>query len=280
MLEGIVGAGKAIVRVNAEIDFNKITLNQEEFDPSAQVVRSKRNLVESTETSQSDDNSAQAQINQKRGVVSSPAGAQKRNKKEDVATNYEINKITRTILKPAGNVKRLSVAAVIDGNYKLEKSEDGTTLKKYIPRSGEELKKFEDIVKKSMGYNEDREDQVTVSSIPFFEAISIDPMTETAGEEFEILKLAGNWKKTILNLILVVLVFFLIVRPLLNSVKNMNVGSNIDQKELAKPEAPEEYVQIPDPTKEVKTKEKVMELTKASPETTEQVLKGWLSEGE
>ena len=280
MLEGIVGSGKAIVRVNAEIDFNKITLNEEEFDPAAQVVRSKRNLLESTETSQNGGDSAQAQINQKRGVVSSPAGAQQRNKKEDVATNYEINKITRTILKPAGNVKRLSVAAVIDGNYKVEKSEDGTTQKTYIPRSEEELKKFEDIVKKSMGYNEDREDQVTVSSIPFFEAISIDTMTEAAAEGFDISNLVGNWKKTIVNLILVVLVFFLIVRPLLNSVKKMSIETGLDKKELPSPENPEEYVQIPEPAREVKTKQKVIELTKESPETTEQVLRGWISEGE
>ena len=46
MLEGIVGFGKAIVRVNAEIEFDKITLSEEEYDPSATAVRSSRNIEE------------------------------------------------------------------------------------------------------------------------------------------------------------------------------------------------------------------------------------------
>ena len=48
MLEGIVGSGKAIVRVNADINFNRMTLNEEEYDPLETAVRSMRNIEEST----------------------------------------------------------------------------------------------------------------------------------------------------------------------------------------------------------------------------------------
>ncbi len=275
MLEGIVGIGKAIVRVNAEIDFDRITLTEEEYDPSTVAVRSKRNIVESTGRSEEGVDTAETLINQRRGVISPPTGAQKTSTKEDVTTNYEINKIIRTVLKPAGKIKLLSVAAVIDGAYRLEKLEDGTIKKNYIPRSEEELRKFEDIVKRAMGYNEDREDQVSVSSIPFSEPISIEGETERGIKGFDILRLVGNYRKTIVNLLLAVLFFFIIVRPLLKSIKKMTREAISERKELSS--GREEYAQISESGK-AGSKEKALEASKRHPQTTEQVIKGWLGE--
>jgi flagellar M-ring protein FliF len=275
MLEGIVGIGKAIVRVNADIDFNNITLNEEEYDPSATVVRSMRNIEESAQAAEGKSSTSQSIIDQRRGVVQNPAGAQNAKMKKDVLTNYEINKITRTTYKPAGELKQLSVAAVIDGSYKFEKSEDGETQKTYIPRSEEELKKFEDIVKKAMGYNEDREDQVSVSSIPFSETISAD--NEIEDEGVSILKLAGEYRKTFLNILLVILVFFLVIRPLLKGLKNMTSETGFEKMKL--PSDSKEYARIPEPAN-VSQRQQIFEIAKTSPEKTEQLIKGWISEQE
>lgn len=278
MLEGIVGPGKAIVRVNAEIDFNRITLNEEEYDPAAAVVRSKRNITESIQTGEGvGGDTAQTLINQRRGVVSPSTGAQRTKKKEDVTTNYEINKITRTIFKPAGKITRLSVAAVIDGTYKTEKLTDGTIKKDYIPRSQEELTKFEDIVKSAMGYSEDREDQVSVSSMPFSQAIQIDAKAEDWVKKFDILKLVGNYRKTIVNLLIVALVFFLVVRPLLKSIKKMTREAVLERKEL--PAGSKEYAQIPE-SGEISQKDRVLEISKNNPGKTDQIIKGWMGEKE
>ena len=275
MLEGIVGTGKAIVRVNAEIDFDQITLNEEEYDPLAAVVRSKRDIVESTESGEGGEKSAETLVNQRRGVMPSTPGAQEKRTKRDVTTNYEINKISRTIFKPAGKIKLLSVAAVIDGKYKVEKLRDGSIKRTYIARSKEELKTFEDIVKRAMGYNEDREDQVSVSSIPFSEAISLEGEFEGEGEEFDILRVLSSYRKTIVNLLLVALVFFIIVRPLLRTIKRMATEATFETKEL--PSGGKEYKQIPE-SGEVTSREKILEASKKSPKTTEQVIKGWIGE--
>ena len=275
MLVGIVGLGKAIVRVNADIDFNRITLNEEEYDPSTTAVRSKRDIVESAQTKEGGVDTAQTVVDQRRGVVPPPTGAEDKKTKSDVATNYEINKISRTILKPAGTIKRLSVAAVIDGTYRTEKLEDGTIKRNYIPRSGEELKKFEDIVKTAMGYNEDREDQVSVNSMPFSEGISIDTKTEVGAEGFDILGLLKNYRKMIINLLLVVLVFFVIVRPLLKSLKKMARETVSERREL--PPGAKEYTQIAE-SGERSQKEKALEISRSSPERTEQLIKGWIGE--
>ncbi|MBW1674871.1 MAG: flagellar M-ring protein FliF, partial [Deltaproteobacteria bacterium] len=251
MLEGILGAGKAIVRVNAEID------------------------LESIKTSEGGAKTAQTLIDQRRGITPPLTGAQNTKTKKDSTINYEINKITRTIFKPAGKIKYLSVAAAIDGTYKLEKLKDGTSKRTYIPRSEAELKKFTDIVKMAMGYSDDREDKVSVSSMAFSEAISIDTKTEKEG--FDILKLVGDYRKTIINLLLAALVFFIIVRPLLKSIKKMARENILERKEL--PSGTEGYPQISE-SREMNQKEKALETVKRSPEKTEQLLKGWIGERE
>jgi len=276
MLEGIVGHGKAIVRVTSEIDFDKISLSEEEYDPSATAVRSSRNIEEVIQAGEKENKVAQTLIDKRRGVVPSPNQTQNKKTKKDVAINYEINKITRTILKSAGNIKRLSVAVVIDGNYELEKLEDGTTKRKYIPRSEQEIKTFEEIVKKAMGYNEDREDQISVSSIPFAGSAPIDTNSEVEVSKFDqIVTIVKDHRKTIVNLLLVVLVFMLIVKPLLKSVKNITKEVTIKSRELAS--ASEEYAKLTE-SGGMGKKDRVREITQNDPEKAQQLIKGWIGE--
>ena len=276
MLEGIVGFGKAIVRVNAEIEFDKITLSEEEYDPSAKVVRSSRNIEEVMQAGEKGKKTAQTVIDERRGVVPSPDQTQNKKTKKDVATNYEINKITRTTLKPAGKIGRLSVAAVIDGNYELEKLEDGTTQKKYIPRSEQEIKTFEEIVKKAMGYNEDREDQISVSSIPFAGSTPIEPSAEVKVSKLDqVLTIVKDYRRTIVNFLLVVMVFMLIVKPLLKSVTNITKEVSVQSRQLAS--VSEEYESLP-LSNEMNRIERVREISKNDPEKAQQLVKGWIGE--
>lgn len=278
MLEGIVGSGRAIVRVIAEIDFSKTTLSEEEYDPEASVVRSQRNIVESSQ--KSTDTGTQSLTSERKGIIPSQ-GKSNSNRREDITTNYEINKITKSTLLPAGSIERLSVAAVIDQTYNLEKLEDGTIKKNYIPRSDEELKKFTEIVKKAMGYNEDREDQISVSSMPFFseQADVAPPALDKKG--FDIMEIIGSYKKLLVNLLLVILIFLFVVRPLLKSLRT----AAPEKPALVGPELPgisienEAFEKIPSPKKIVE-REKAIELSKNNPDRAERILKEWIDEPE
>ncbi len=275
MLEGIVGSGKAIVRVSTEVDFNKIILNQEEYDPSATVVRSKRNFEETMGTAENSARPSQTLVNQRSGVLPSSNNAQKTKTKKDIATNYEINKTIREIIKPAGTVKRLSVAAVIDGVYKVEKLKDGSMKKLYVPRSADEMKTFEEIVKKAMGYSEDREDTVSVRCIPFSDAMPVDMNNVIESSQFNPLLLLAKHRKTIVNIILLALAFFLIVKPLLKSIKGITKESTLGRQEL--PPGADGYVGIPEP-EGINQKKKVLEISNSNPEKAKEVIKGWIGE--
>lgn len=279
MLEGIAGAGRAIVRVSAEIDFNKITLNEEEYDPSTTAVRSTRNVEESAQSGGKGGRTEQEMVNQRRGVVPVAGGSRNSTMKKDVATNYEINKITRTIIKPAGTVTRLSVAAIIDGTYKTEKQQDGTMQRTYVARSADELKKFEEIVKKAMGYNEDREDQVTVSSISFANSSAgfEDLPAEAESSKLGILKLVLGYKKTIINLMLAAILFVLVIRPLMQSMKNLAEDISAKTEQLTR--EGEEATQIVD-TGGRSQMERVIRISRDNNEKAQQLIKGWIGENE
>jgi len=262
--------------VSAEIDFDKIILSQEEYDPSATVVRSKRNFEETMGTAKKGVKTSQTLLNERSGVVPPSTGAQRTKTKKDIATNYEINKITREIIKPAGTVKRLSVAAVIDGTYKMENLKDGTTKKTYVPRSDDEMKTFEEIVRKAMGYSEDREDKVSVSCIPFSDSIPVDMKNAVEGAKFDPVMLFAKYRKTMVNLFLIILAFFLIVKPLLKSLKGISQQETAFARKELEP-GTDGYMGIPE-LAGMNQKERVLEISNSNPDKARQVVKGWIGE--
>ncbi len=275
MLEGIVGEGKAIVRVSADIDFDQVDFSEEKYDPDSSVIRSRQHRSELSEKGGGGASAATA-VNRSGGAV--PAGEAKakfKSLKEDEVLNYEINRIMRHVVKPWGTVKCLSVATVVDGTYETVKAPDGTKTRKYIPRSEEELRKFENIVKRAMGFDADRGDQVYVSSFPF----SASPVTELTGKSIgtDWLAFARQHVRTAVNIVLIMLVFFFVVRPLIKSLKEVRPSVE-NSKDLLVSENRSESAALPG--SEMSIREKAVILAKNNTERTEQVLRGWLTEGE
>jgi flagellar M-ring protein FliF len=64
---------------------------------------------------------------------------------------------------PVGDMKKLSIAVLVDGNY--VKNDKG--VEEYQPRPEKELTALEDLVKKSAGFDAKRGDQVVVSNVAF-----------------------------------------------------------------------------------------------------------------
>ena len=216
MLERIVGEGKAIVRATVDMDFNQVDINEEIFDPEVQIVRSRQNTTESQ-----DQKSAPAAAASSVNPVTNTSTAKETSdvsKRQDETVNYEINRTVRRIVRPVGSVKRLSVAAVLDGKHVTETGKDGNVARKYVARSPEELEQFKKIVQKAMGYDADREDQVSVESFPFSYMSDLE-MTEPAGFDWSVF--AKQHGRSLINIFLVLLVFLFIVRPLIKSVKTV-----------------------------------------------------------
>ncbi|WDP88172.1 MAG: hypothetical protein HUN05_20995 [Desulfobacter sp.] len=233
MLERIVGKDKAIVRVTSEMDFSENKMNEEIYDPferGGEFIRSRKNKAEKI-----------VQITDDIGIPSSvnlitedeQAGEQtnERVNKKDDTVNYEISRRSRQTQKPMSTLTRLSVAAVIDGSYEFQTDETGETKRVYVPRPAQEMQQFQNIVIKAMGYSEDRNDQVSMECFPFAS------IGELEGAEPEI----TGWKmvqkeygRLIANLLLVLVLFLFIIRPIIKTVRDIKV--TVEQEALPSPE--------------------------------------------
>ena len=244
MLERIVGKDKAIVRVTSEMDFSKNRINEEIYDPfeiGGDFVRSRKNKREKI-TSAPEQSPAPSSVN---SIVRDKNLAVGQNnelvEKTDDTYNYEISKRIRETKKPVAVLTRLSVAAVVDGKYENRIDENGNKKKIYVPRSAEEMKQFENIVIRAMGYNDNRSDQVSMECFPFASIAQIEPQPAVTGLEL----VQKEYGRTIANLLLVILLFLLVIRPIIKTVKE--IKTSVDQESL---QSPEEFDLLEDEEKE------------------------------
>jgi len=166
ILERSLGFGKVRAEVSAEIDFDRITTNNETFDPDSQVARSTQVVEEqlnSADGVKPDTVSVATDLpdagkTDKGGTASTSA-----TQRTEETTNFEISKTVRSQVRETGQVRRLSVAVLVDGTY----TTDANGQRVYQPRGADELKKIETLVRSTIGYNEDRGDKVEVVNLPF-----------------------------------------------------------------------------------------------------------------
>lgn len=163
LLLPVVGPGKVVVRVDADLDFDQITRTEEYYDPEGKVVKSEIRREENRQgTSPVVGGSPGVNTNLGKGVLLN-AGAPEKETREESNIQYAINKRIEHIIRGVGNIKRVSVAVAVDGVYQI--GSDG--VKKYVPRSKQEMENLSSIVKQAVGYDESRGDKVTVINVPF-----------------------------------------------------------------------------------------------------------------
>lgn len=146
ILDKIVGYDNSDVKVNVDLDFKQIEKTLETIDPESQVAISEQTSKNtSTGTSISDSNAVFSESN---------------------TTNYELSKTIEHMIEGSGNIKRITVAAVINGVEK-EVQNGETTEIVNEPRSDEQLQQLEMLLRQAIGIDDTRNDQVSIVSIPF-----------------------------------------------------------------------------------------------------------------
>ena len=204
LLENVVGHGKAVVRVNADLDFRIMEKTEEIYDPESPVIRSTQKQMDKATGPIPPSNKASGNAE--------PSRPEK--EKTDETVNYEINKTISKTVMPVGEIKKISIAVLVDGIY--QKNDKGDAI--YQERPKKELESFEDLVRKSSGFNSQRGDQVVVSSMPFNRPDSEQGMTGQAWQD----KIAPAVPiiKYVVIMVGILLVFLIIIRPLVRNIIN------------------------------------------------------------
>ncbi|MFN4310151.1 MAG: flagellar basal-body MS-ring/collar protein FliF [Ferrovibrio sp.] len=236
LIERSVGVGNVRAEISVDMDFDRVTTNQELFNPDQQVVRSTQTITENSQSQEGQQNVTVANnLPEAQGQGGSQATSTA-NRTEELI-NYEISKTIRTQVREAGVVRRVSAAVLVNNIIQV----DGQGQRSYLARSPEELQQLGTLVRNAIGFDQARGDTVEVVSMRFAEPGDIpeevDPATLpvflglTKAELFRIGEIAGY-------VLLGLLAMLLVVRPLIRRVLEASRESEDIPPGMLTPAAP------------------------------------------
>jgi flagellar M-ring protein FliF len=219
----MVGVGNFRAQVAADIDFNQTEQTSETYRPNPapeQAIRSQQtqenfnNLqgpygIPGALTNQPPA-PAVAPINLPAGVAAEQ-GAGGANGARSATINYELDRTIQHVRQATGQIRRLSVAVVV--NHRNETLPSGQVER--VPLTDEEVVRIRDLVREAVGINQDRGDSLSVAASAF--APGAAPEQLPFWKQPEMIELAIEALKYIFMLLALLAIIFGIVRPLLRA---------------------------------------------------------------
>jgi flagellar M-ring protein FliF len=233
LLEPMVGAGRVRATVTADMDFTVTEETRENYDPQKTAVRSEQTSNEQRRGGGDAEGIPGALSNQPPGTSGAPtipgaatpgnpapasAGAAQStaaasgpsSSAQRSTRNFEVDRTLSYVKQPVGVLKRLSVGVVLDDWQKLDADGKATT----SPMSEEDVKRFSQLVRESIGLKEDRGDKLDVLNQTFKTNAPIAPVD---GPPLWQAPWISQLAKQIIGAVLVLIVAFLVLRPLMKS---------------------------------------------------------------
>ena len=272
MLEDALGEGNIIAQVSAELDFEKVDRTEETYDPDSQVVRSEQSQTEATQGAVPPGGITGVQAlvptgDTQGGVEGQPATRNKANQ----VFNYEINKVVRHVSKPLGEISRLSVAVLIDGTYTGDPPA-------YQPREQADMDKYVQIVQSTVGFNQDRGDQIQVENVQF-DRTALEEQKDSLARS-ELIDQGVLVAKYLLGAIFIVLFFSRVIRPIMNwmttTVEVMPQEAQLSADELAASE--EERKRLEGITEAVDIQKTISDFVENDPKLAAGIVRRWMKE--
>src|SRR5438034_4336832 len=250
MLAAVVGRDKAVARVAATLDFARVERTEETYDPERTALRTQRTTREQTTGARTGGGAPGVRSN----LTNDPEPEGPRTERRDEDQSYEVSKVVSHTVAPAGVVKQLTVAVLIDGTYTV-----AGAARKFTPRPAEELARLKELVKNAVGFSEARDDRIEITSVPF--------QSEPAAAGEGVLAALDTWLPALLMRLLAVGLaaagLFYVVRPLV-----LGLAARASEGRAALPQAAAAQL----------TQDNLA-LTQQNPERAAQLVREWLREG-
>lgn len=297
ILTPLLGPGNVRAQVVADLDFAMIEQTAETYKPNPAPGEAAIRSQQSSETVGDAGKPASgvpgALSNQPPGAASAPitaagapaagaaaAAASGPGAHKESTVNFEVDKTIQHVRQPVGNIKRLSVAVVV--NHRKAGGKDA----KAKPLSAAEMAQLQNLVKEAMGYNQARGDTLNVVNAAFSvgeeEEIPATPLWKDPGN----LALAKEIGK---NLLIAALLFYLVfgvIRPILRDLAQpvhgrvhhaAEEGEEVEEVAQISPEAMARAAQAAGYEENLKA---AKELAKQDPRVVASVVKDWVGSGE
>jgi flagellar M-ring protein FliF len=234
LLEPMLGPGRVRATVTADMDYTVTEETHENYDPQKTAVRSEQTSNEMRKNGDGSEGIPGALSNQPPGTSGAPvipgaatpgnpvtppsaaAGAASAansgpsSSAQRSTRNFEVDRTLSYVKQPVGTLKRLNVGVVLDDWQKIDADGKVTT----APMSDTDIKRFSQLIKESIGLKDDRGDQINVLNQAFKSSVALPPVDGLPlWQQPWLTQLA----KQIVGAGLVLLVAFLVLRPLMKS---------------------------------------------------------------
>ena len=171
-LEPLLGAEKFRAGVSVECDFTGGEQSEEIFDPARSVMTTSQRTEDSTGAANSSGVPGTASTLPR--PTSRPSGSSNRVSRTTENIAYQSSRTVKKTRMPAGIVKKMSVAVLVDQAVTWEKDQKGYK-KVLVPPAPETLKIIREQVAGVTGFNQDRGDQLTIDTLPFENTLLLEP---------------------------------------------------------------------------------------------------------
>lgn len=271
----VTGADRVEAKVDVSVDFTQEEQTISEVDPEKVAVISKNTQGSSMEGSGLNPTGIPGSKSNVPGEQENvqTAGSRSQNKQDSELINYDVSKTIAKKTLPVGSIKRISAAVLVDG--KQEFPVDGSK-PVFDPRTADEMKQIEEIVRKAIGYQQGR-DEVTVTNMMFqMDHVQAQNISEVRKENREYISTLALSSAAAFAL---VMFFLFIVRPYFRWL-------SYDPERRAEQTLAEEYrpeldvgagasIQVKEevPFEKLTPKEQVMYLAKNEPKRTTEAIR-------
>src|SRR5450432_3486315 len=231
LLEPMIGPGRVRATVTADLDYTVTEETHENYDPQKTAVRSEQTSTEQRKGGDGAEGIPGALSNQPPGTSGAPAipgaatpgnpaapgaaqataaSAGPSSTAQRSTRNFEVDRTLSYVKQPVGILKRLNVGVVLDDWQKMDADGKVTT----APMNDTDIKRFTQLIKESIGLKEDRGDQLNVLNQAFKSGPALGPVE---GLPLWQQPWASQLAKQIVGAALVLVVAFLVLRPLMKS---------------------------------------------------------------
>lgn len=265
-LEPVLGADHVKANVRVEYDTSTSDETKETYDPNSAVAITRQTSKERSSSAIANGIPGTASnVPSTTTSIPKPAVTVTDNgpSSESESATYAVNRTVRHVNQPAGSIKRISAAVMLDAAAK--------------PRTPEEIKKIESIASAALGIDSKRGDTLVVEDIAFQSPVQepaskttiVQKVTRITQEWTGVLRVAG-----IVALFLVA--YFLVLRPVKKQVLTTMHQLGVQKEQVAV----KNQLAAGDDETRVNIRKELTDRVRAEPEVATRLVQSWMRKSE
>lgn len=288
----VVGAQSVRASVRVEYDPTSTEENSEEYDPDSAVAITMQ---------KSEERNGGTGVSGVPGTASNVPGAKpgrtaartEQNTQSSTSENgtYAVNKVVRHTVTPAGRVKRIAAALLVDDAIDVVQ-QGNNKVKSRRRRSADEMRQIEELARAAIGLDTTRGDTISVQNLSFQGSLYDEPPEPTLWEKIQ--RFLENWAGVLRYFGIAALfaaVYLLILRPVkkqaISAFRNPGKPAPalkakpappppvIEAKEVSPLEAQDES---PESKRASVLKRRLLDKVKAEPAGASRLIQSWIHE--